>query len=43
MTGRWLDLLAGVALVYFSISGGVMYLDLWRRRAKGGRRALFWK
>lgn len=43
MPGRWLDLLAGLGLVYFSLSGVIMYLTLWRRRAKGGRRRLFWK
>jgi uncharacterized iron-regulated membrane protein len=43
LTGRWLDLLAGLALVYFALSGGVMYLRLWRKRAGGGRRGLFWK
>lgn len=43
MPGRWLDLLAGFALVYFSLSGLVMYVELWRKRAKGGRRGLFWK
>ena len=43
MPGRWLDLLAGLALVYFSVSGSVMYLTLWRKRARGGRRQLFWK
>lgn len=43
MPGRWLDLLAGLGLVYFSVSGVVMYLTLWRKRAKGGRRQLFWK
>jgi uncharacterized iron-regulated membrane protein len=43
MPGRWLDLLAGLALIYFSVSGSVMYLTLWRKRASGGRRQLFWK
>lgn len=43
MPGRWLDLLAGAALIYFSVSGLVMYVQLWRKRAAGGRRALFWK
>ena len=43
MPGRWLDLLAGLGLVYFALSGIVMYLTLWRKRAKGGRRRLFWK
>lgn len=43
MTGRWADLLAGLAMAYLSVSGMVMYWIMWRKRATGGRRALFWK
>lgn len=43
MTGRWMDLLAGAAMAYLSVSGIVMYVTMWRKRAEGGRRALFWK
>ena len=40
--GRMMDLFAGLSLIYLSISGVVMYVDLWRRRRRGGRSALFW-
>jgi hypothetical protein len=42
VTGRVMDLFAGLSLIYLSISGGVMYLNLWWRRRRGGRTALFW-
>jgi uncharacterized iron-regulated membrane protein len=42
LTGRAINLLAGLALFYLSVSGIVMYLKLWRRRAVNGRRALVW-
>jgi uncharacterized iron-regulated membrane protein len=42
LTGRGISLLSGLALLYLSISGIVMYLRLYRRRARNGRRALFW-
>lgn len=40
--GRLMDLFAGLSLIYLSLSGGVMYVQLWRRRRGGGRTALFW-
>jgi uncharacterized iron-regulated membrane protein len=43
VTGRVMDLFAGLSLIYLSISGGVMYGNLWWRRRRGGRTALFWK
>lgn len=42
LTGRAMNLLAGLALFYLSLSGIVLYLRLWRRRAGNGRKALFW-
>jgi len=36
------NLLAGLALLYLSLSGIVMYVKLWRRRAGNGRKALVW-
>ncbi len=39
LTGRWMDLLAGFAMIYLSVSGIVMYFDLWKKR----RKALVWK
>lgn len=43
LPARVLDLLAGLSLVFLSISGLWMYVGLWRKRAQGGRRGLFWK
>jgi uncharacterized iron-regulated membrane protein len=43
LTGRWCDLLAGLAMIYLSVSGLVMYRDMWRRRAASGRRGVVWR
>lgn len=43
LTSRVTDLFAGFSLVYLTISGMVMYWQLYRRRLKGGKRELFWK
>jgi len=43
LTGRWLDLVAGLAMLYLTISGGVMYWQMWRRRQRAGRSQLVWK
>jgi uncharacterized iron-regulated membrane protein len=40
--GRLMDLFAGFSLVFLSVSGLVMYLDLLRKRRRGGRTELFW-
>ncbi|TCM16613.1 putative iron-regulated membrane protein [Novosphingobium sp. PhB165] len=40
---RIFDLLAGLALIFLSSSGLVMYLQMYGIRLKSGRRALFWK
>lgn len=42
LPGRLMDLLAGLSLIFLCVSGVLMYLDLWRRRRRGGRTALFW-
>lgn len=42
LSGRWMDLIAGVSIVLLSLSGAVMYFDLWNRRRRTGRRALVW-
>lgn len=42
MTGRWMSLLTGFALLFLSISGTIMYVSLWNKRRKSGRLSLFW-
>ena len=42
LTTMWMDLLTGLSLIFFSISGLVMYLQLWLQRRKAGRGALIW-
>jgi uncharacterized iron-regulated membrane protein len=42
LTGRWLSLLTGFALLYLAVSGAIMYLELWNRRRSKGKRMLFW-
>jgi uncharacterized iron-regulated membrane protein len=41
--GRYLDLSAGLALLYLVVSGTVMYLQLLGRRRAAGRSGFFWK
>ena len=43
LPGRWMDLIAGLALLYLSTSGAVMYWQMWQRRRQGGRKQLLWK
>lgn len=40
--GRLMDLFAGFSLVFLSASGLIMYVDLLRRRRRGGRPEMFW-
>jgi uncharacterized iron-regulated membrane protein len=40
--GRLMDVFAGLSLVFLSLSGLIMYLDLWRRRWRAGRKQMFW-
>jgi uncharacterized iron-regulated membrane protein len=42
LSGRWMDLFAGLSLIFFSVSGAVMYYDMWQRRRRSGRNALIW-
>jgi hypothetical protein len=42
LPGRGMDLVAGLAIVFLSVSGGVMYVSAWNRRRRGGRAAFFW-
>jgi uncharacterized iron-regulated membrane protein len=39
---RLMNLFAGLALVFLSISGIVVYVELWRKRSQSGRRQLLW-
>lgn len=43
MTGHRLDSLGGMALLYLLVSGVVMYVQAWQRRAAGGRRQILWE
>jgi uncharacterized iron-regulated membrane protein len=40
--GRLMDLFAGLSLIFLSASGLYMYVDLLRRRRRGGHKQLFW-
>ena len=42
LPGRLMDVFAGLSLVFLSASGLYMYVDLLRRRRRGGRTQLFW-
>jgi uncharacterized iron-regulated membrane protein len=42
LAGRMMDVFAGLALAFLSGSGLTMYLDLLRRRRRGGRKQIFW-
>jgi uncharacterized iron-regulated membrane protein len=42
LSGRWMDLFGGLSLIYLSLSGIVMYFDMWNRRRRSGRSALLW-
>jgi len=42
VTGQWLGLVCGLALLTLAITGVVLYLQLFRHRAKSGRHSLFW-
>jgi uncharacterized iron-regulated membrane protein len=39
---RLMNLFAGFCLTFLSISGLVMYFDMWRKRRKAGKQSLFW-
>jgi hypothetical protein len=43
LTGRWMDLLTGLTMLFLTVSGIVMYLQLYRARRRVGRRGPFWK
>lgn len=41
-SGRYIDMIAGLALLYLVVSSLVMYIDMFRRRATMGRSGVFW-
>jgi hypothetical protein len=41
-TGEWIGVICGLALFLLCLSGVIMYFELWRRRLRNGKRALFW-
>lgn len=43
MPGRWLDTIGALAMVYLTVSGMVMYLQLLVRRWSIGKKQLIWK
>jgi uncharacterized iron-regulated membrane protein len=42
VTGQFMTLFSGLAMAYLSVSGIVMYWNMWRRRRAQGRAGLFW-
>ena len=42
MPGRFMDLTAGLSMIYLSVSGVVMYWELWRKRRRTGRKGMLW-
>jgi uncharacterized iron-regulated membrane protein len=42
LTGRFLDLLAGLALLYLCVNGIALYYELWTERRREGHKTLFW-
>ncbi|WP_206243544.1 PepSY-associated TM helix domain-containing protein [Novosphingobium terrae] len=43
LTGRMTNFLAGLAMIYLSVSGIVMYWTMWAKRRSSGRTSFFWK
>jgi len=42
LSGRLMDLLTGLSLLFLVISAAKIYFDLWRSRRRLGRSGLFW-
>ena len=42
LPGRAMDLIAGLSIIFLSLSGIAMYLDQWIRRRRGGRTGFLW-
>ena len=43
ITGRWFDLVTGLAIIFLPVSGGVMYYTMWIQRRRAGRKSLYWQ
>jgi uncharacterized iron-regulated membrane protein len=43
LTGRWMSVATGMALLILASTGVLMYADMLRRRGRIGRRAWFWR
>lgn len=43
ISGRVMNLLSGLSLIWLSVSGAVMYWQMYAKRRLSGRNALFWK
>jgi hypothetical protein len=42
LTGRWMDLLTGLSLVFLATTGLIVYFKAWSQRRRLGRSGLFW-
>ena len=42
LSGRLMNLFAGLSLVFLSLSGAAMYIQMWRRRRDAGIKNLLW-
>jgi hypothetical protein len=40
---RSMNLFAGLSLIFLSVSGLVVYFDMWLKRRKGGRNSFVWR
>lgn len=43
LTGRWIDLASGLAILFLTVSGMTMYLQLHKSRRRLNRRSVFWR
>jgi uncharacterized iron-regulated membrane protein len=43
LSSRLMNLFAGLSLTFLSVSGVVVYFDMWWKRRRSGRRALVWR
>jgi uncharacterized iron-regulated membrane protein len=42
LTARWMDLFAGLSLIYLAVSGLTVYFQLWSKRRSAGRGRFVW-